>query len=296
MIRIVTLAVLFGVGCVDLTRPLPADSGSPPDGQPGPNRDVPGDDGVAPVLLVNGAPCSSNTACQSQRCVDGICCATACESLCHSCAISGSLGTCALVPPDLDPRNECAASPVVTCGLDGACDGAGACRLYPLGTQCTPGSCDQSTQYSARLCDGKGTCGSTSARSCSPNVCSEGSCAEICATHADCQPGFFCDTDNRCRTKRAQATACTDGAQCASGFCRDGVCCNNDCAQICNSCNLAGAAGTCTMVPDGQDTHDDCPTEAEATCGRTGSCNGAGACRFYPPNTVCRAGSCAGST
>jgi hypothetical protein len=86
---------------------------------------------------------------------------------------------------------------------------------------------------------------------------------------------------------------CSTGAGCASGFCVHGVCCNNDCRQLCWSCTLPAAPGTCTMVPSDQDPHDDCPAEAPSTCGRSGVCNGAGACKVHEAGTQCRAQTCA---
>ncbi len=40
--------------------------------------------------------------------------------------------------------------------------------------------------------------------------------------------------------------ACTGGGTCASGFCAGGVCCDTACADGCSSCDVEGAAGTCT--------------------------------------------------
>jgi hypothetical protein len=42
---------------------------------------------------------------------------------------------------------------------------------------------------------------------------------------------------------------CGSGADCQSGFCADGVCCQSACADPCFACNLPGAAGTCTPKP-----------------------------------------------
>jgi hypothetical protein len=45
------------------------------------------------------------------------------------------------------------------------------------------------------------------------------------------------------------------------------------------------------------DPRDDCPTDAPATCGRTGACDGKGVCQLHPMGTPCGAGqSCTGST
>ena len=45
-----------------------------------------------------------------------------------------------------------------TCGNDGTCNGAGACRKYVIGTQCAAATCTGSTSTSLRACDGAGVC------------------------------------------------------------------------------------------------------------------------------------------
>ena len=74
-----------------------------------------------------------------------------------------------------------------------------------------------------------------------------------------------------------QGAACTSNTSCASGFCADGVCCANDCAGTCRSCNQPASNGLCLGYPLGTDP------EMECTTGMT--CNGAGACGKAPPPT-----------
>jgi len=84
----------------------------------------------------------------------------------------------------------------------------------------------------------------------------------------------------------SNGSPCTSRDQCASGFCSDGVCCNQDCRGSCMSC--AGATpGTCAPAAVGADPHNDCTAQPMATCGTTGLCDGAGACRLYPASTPC---------
>jgi len=45
------------------------------------------------------------------------------------------------------------------------------------------------------------------------------------------------------------ALSCTTPAQCASGHCAQGVCCDAPCTGECSACNLAGSQGTCTAQP-----------------------------------------------
>jgi len=54
---------------------------------------------------------------------------------------------------------------------------------------------------------------------------------------------------------------CTSAADCASGFCVDGACCNASCSDECVRCDLEGHVGTCS------------PVRINSVCGG-GSCDG----------------------
>lgn len=117
---------------------------------------------------------------------------------------------------------------------------------------------------------------------------------------------------------KANGVACTTNAECASNACADGVCCNVACSGTCESCALAGLAGTCSPIPDDTDPELECapviPMAPEgdagagsdagpvdgglelnvpegglmrnaAVCG--GKCNGQRACKFPGPSTSC---------
>ena len=97
---------------------------------------------------------------------------------------------------------------------------------------------------------------------------------------------FNCDASGACN--RANGTACTDGAQCHSTFCVDGVCCANACIGPCRSCNQPNNDGMCLAYAQGSDPAGEC------TGGMT--CNGAGACGPpvggpKPNGALCSAGS-----
>ncbi len=252
-----------------------------------------GPTGAAGSVL--GAICGAGVECASGFCVDGICCAEACASPCQSCGQVDSPGRCVPVPTGQDPDNDCAFEPAAMCGLDGTCDGQGACRRHVLGTECAPGGCAGASELAARVCDGNGVCQPAQARSCAPAVCRQGSCAARCASGADCQNGFFCD-GGMCRLRRPLGQACGASGQCASGACVDGVCCNGACTERCSACNLPGSVGRCAAVPTGQDPAAECAAQDRATCGRDGACNGAGACRLQAAGTECAAATCSGQT
>ncbi len=94
-------------------------------------------------------------------------------------------------------------------------------------------------------------------------------------------------------------STCSANADCFSGFCVDGKCCNTACVGTCVACSAAlkglGADGVCDNIGVGLDPNIECGFQAAATCGTTGVCSGAGACQFYSNSTVCVAGSCNGS-
>jgi hypothetical protein len=104
-------------------------------------------------------------------------------------------------------------------------------------------------------------------------------------------------------TPIATGSACAQSADCASGFCVDGVCCQTACTGSCERCDTSGARGTCTAVsgafnhcaPGNTCIQNECVPSAGTTCsadklgvvdkdGKTTSCapficdNSVGAC------------------
>jgi len=82
---------------------------------------------------------------------------------------------------------------------------------------------------------------------------------------------------------------CTGADQCSSGYCVDGVCCDQPCGGVCSTCTAPGSFGICVAAATGTDPRDECDNQGAASCGTSGKCNGAGACAFY-------AGGACGST
>ncbi|MBI4956663.1 MAG: hypothetical protein HY908_31890 [Myxococcales bacterium] len=75
-------------------------------------------DGAGACLLDLGSGCANAAECAEGFCVEQRCCENACGGVCRSCAVVGSEGSCAFVPPADNPSAECGA---------GVCDGAGSC-------------------------------------------------------------------------------------------------------------------------------------------------------------------------
>jgi hypothetical protein len=245
--------------------------------------------GVIP--LANGDACSSGKACDSGNCIDGVCCDAPCIGLCLTCGG----GHCRPAPSGTNPRGDCMPDGT-RCGLDGTCDGSGACRKKPAASICQTQSCVGGTLTRAATCDGNGACVPPSTRSCAPYTClPDGSdCASSCgADLGACAPPASC-SGGSCGLS-PDGASCTSASGCLSGHCADGVCCNSDCTVACVACNLAGKEGTCSNVPSGaSDLHGTCSDQGAATCGQTGKCNGAGGCALYAAGTVCAPPVCSG--
>ncbi len=230
---------------------------------------------ACPTRCGIGKKCSAGSDCASGFCADGVCCDAACNGPCSACTAAkkggGQDGACGFVAAGTDPDNECATSPVATCGTNGVCDGAGACQLYPAGTVCTAPSCSGGWIASkADTCNGTGTCIDQGTLSCYPFACSNGACFTSCMTNAQCAGALSC-VGGMCVILDG---ACGSGAECASGFCVDGVCCATSCTGTCQACSFikkgSGPNGTCGNIGAGLDPDDECAGAM--------TCNGIGAC------------------
>jgi Cellulose binding domain len=93
----------------------------------------------------------------------------------------------------------------------------------------------------------------------------------------------------------ALGAPCTKGADCASTFCADGVCCNSACDGICVTCDATNNVGTCLPAEVNSDPRDDCKDEGATSCGKNGTCDGTGSCQLYVAGVVCQAAGCTGS-
>jgi MYXO-CTERM domain-containing protein len=246
----------------------------------------------------NGGTCTSPSQCTSGNCIDGFCCNAPCGGLCQSCAnvkTGAANGTCAPITAGTDPDNECTATDPLTCGFDGQCNGAGACRKYANGVSCGATAC-AGNLVTGKVCDGLGTCGlNPGGTDCAPYLCLGTGCANPCGDDSQCTPGNYCDVGT-CKPKGANGAACTAVNQCLSNFCTDGICCNTLCNGICQACTAAdkasGPDGTCGNAKNGSDLHDDCGDQGAPSCQSDGLCDGSGACRKYAAGTTCKATVC----
>jgi hypothetical protein len=173
----------------------------------------------------NGLTCAVDSQCESGSCVEGVCCNEACGGVCRSClkANTGQAdGTCSAVEAGAAHLGECDQESVSTCGRDGACDGAGACRRWKSGTVCGLPICgaDGFTALASSTCDGAGVCKPGQQTSCGDYRCNlvTATCLGSCANSAECSATRFCDAGT-CSEKLASRASCAGPDQCASGFC-----------------------------------------------------------------------------
>ena len=188
------------------------------------------------------------------------------------------------------PRASASATAATSCGLDGMCNGAGACRFWASGTQCAAGTCVGSTLTPAAHLR----------RRRRLPVRDEHAVRSVPVRLGDRVQDDLHQRRGGLRVaeqlrehelrQAAERRGLHGGGECNSNFCAQGVCCSTACTGTCASCALAGSLGTCSSVPAGQDPLNQCTDQGVAMCGTDGSCNGSGACRRYASGVTCVAG------
>lgn len=188
------------------------------------------------------------------------------------------------------------------------CQGTpGVCVPQQAGTACgAAATCTGGNLTPGGSCDGSGHCLPGTTISCAPYTkCNSAgdSCVETCADNNDCVPGSFCNGDNRCVGDLPNGETCDGAADCLSGFCVDGVCCETACSTHCLACNVAGHLGECVADPgdQGDPCGDDgqvCLADGSCAC-QTGTCPGnapvcvSGSCTACSASHPCETGCCA---
>ena len=87
--------------------------------------------------------------------------------------------------------------------------------------------------------------------------------------------------------------SCQKAAQCNTGYCVDGICCETACLATCMQCTVVDGAGRCLALPAGQQV-----TGTATPCVGTNTCDGKGACKKITGQkcsaaSECVSGSCA---
>jgi len=201
---------------------------------------------------VDGVDCNDGGECRSNHCVDGVCCESACAGTCVACSNAKTdkeSGRCVAIPLQEDPDNECAVDNVNECGTDGTCTGGGACRVQGVGTACGSATCSGNTLTPTGSCNGASMCNEGAPRNCDGHLkCASGTaCRTTCTGDTHCVTGYYCSS-NSCLAKKDEGATCQNANECASGACRDNVCCESSCSLACQACSAATtglANGTC---------------------------------------------------
>jgi hypothetical protein len=207
---------------------------------------------------------------------------------------------------------SCDADDGLACTEDACVDGVPEHDPLPAGAPCGGG----------RVCDGSGQCvecvqddDCPGAKVCVDGACSSCNQPETCASLGltcglaqdgcggtlDCDNGVLDGTETDvdcgggCGQQCATGADCGVGADCVSGFCADGVCCNSACTATCMACNLVAAVGTCMNTPQLQED-----ANGAMVCTLTNACDGLGACKKdtgqpCAADTECASGNCLGA-
>ncbi len=220
------------------------------------------------------AECQSASECQSGFCADGLCCDSACAGDCRFCGQdqNGEAGVCHNTEDGKDPRDRCEED-LEDCKQDGACNGAGLCRLHKYSDPCGVPVCLGDLRYGEQICNGFGACTPDpgTLKSCAPYACVEtqlgGQCNTECTSDVDCANGFMC-ANQKCVPL---APLCVDDdtsqgtddtlTECAPYKCAEDT---GECRQVCSSVddcvpgNICDTAKTCVPLPPTADTADGC--------------------------------------
>jgi len=176
-------------------------------------------------------------------------------------------------------------------GADVSGTGVGGTTPKMLGEACTNGSecastfcvddvcCAQECSAACERCDAGGACVVEAATAtCGPYHCDgiNPSCPSSCDATSDCAASYFCSVGitNTCDSTNG-ASFCNQHADCSSGDCNGGVCCNTSgCTGVCRSCNSSHtgfANGYCGLIDVG-DPEGDCGALCTGCVCQSGQC------------------------
>jgi hypothetical protein len=245
--RTATLFAAFGFALA-LASSIPACVGD----EPGPAAT--GDDGGTPDgtttppdgsgLTANGLACKADADCSSGHCTDGVCCETACNGVCESCALPDGPGKCLPIPNGTDPDHECLPAPLPDAGAPPPADAGDGGATDGSEAGATDAASDTGPAYNfpdggityddskcAGSCNGKRACSFPDAtKQCGTQFCNTSSQAA----------GLDCDGKGHCgiSTTNCSDYTCT-GTSCGTSCTSHAQCLSTD------FCNISGATGTC---------------------------------------------------
>lgn len=273
-------------------------------------------------LADDGADCDDDANCLHDACVDGICCAQACDSPANCETENGATctdgATCAY---PMAPNGSSCTGDANPCTVDKCmggvcdtstakvCDDTAACAGGACDALCTTDSCDpaDTTGDPCRFvantvaCDDGNPC--TVTDTCSDTFCDGAmrncSDANVCTTDgcdpSDTGPDPCTHTNNTVSCD--DGSACTDMDKCAGGtcsnttpvVCNDGNVCTNDSCDVTLGCLYSNNTAACS---DGSACTGTGPTGVDACAG--GVC-APGATRNCDDGNVCKTDTCNGA-
>lgn len=201
----------------------------------------------------NGEACDTDGECASQHCFKkdgpGICCDESCNGACESCRTADTGQT------------------------------SGECNQVNDGYAVTA-VCANEAEFALVCIAGTVSVDNTTVTLCEGYACNDDNtaCLTACTPGAGegdvgvgCGDDFYCQ-GAKCLERKLQGDTCVADKECQTGQCADGYCCNTNCGQQCEACDVAGSEGVCVQVPSGA-PHGQRPacagagTECEGTCG-----------------------------
>lgn len=196
----------------------------------------------------NGRACATGADCLSTFCADGVCCESACTDQCAACNEAASRGRCVAISGAPRPGHPACSAVGAGTPCAARCDGVGttACVFAASSVSCGVASCAAGVETHVASCDGAGQCADTPT-SCGAYACGATTCKSSCTAKSDCAAGHYCK-DGACTVIEGLGTTCTAASACASGFCVDGVCCEQASCGAGAACNTAGGAGVCKKL------------------------------------------------
>lgn len=251
--------------------------------------------GTCTAQKPNGQAATAPYECTSGVVADAVCCDKACTG-CSACTAelngqaANTTGQCLPVKAgNAAPHGACTPQP--PCGLDGKCDGVGACRYTPANTSCAADACSGSTLTKSG-CDSSHACTPTATPCPGGMTCTSATACRSaqCTVDSDCASGNYCAAGT-CSPKLAAGSPCSSATanRCSTGSCVDDRCCGVASCGTCQSCT--GAGGTCVGVTNAEDPD---------TCSGASLCNATGACKTKAGQTCpagggtqCLSGTCA---
>ena len=216
--------------------------------------------GDCKLLKVDGTACGGGNECESDKCIDDVCCATGCTGECKACDVAGFEGTCTLVPSGEDQDTECGGyfcngtdGCNSACTLDTQCKGSHYCNGATCeadlanAAACTKNEecpnnfcvddvcCNTACQFGCNVCDdtgNEGTCTIVDAGTsgvdptCDGHLCDglNHSCQTTCAAHTGCESTHYCGAGSDCLLDKANGLGCTDNEECETNNCDTGTC------------------------------------------------------------------------